>query len=239
MGIEAALRLSEDSEVEIAACPSCQTVLPRRWRRGIWIEVPVGGGWVAAYRLVIKADRAVLAEARLFPRERDPRREAHRPAGRWSERGALVPPAGMPGTILKELRLVDPIAVLPRATQNWEASHGRPVANRVLRRFAMSTTTPLARRITRPRRRPDELIVGFAVAYAKKVEDGHAHPIKELAGERSYSPHTVREIIHEARERGFLTAPTERGKAGGRLTAKAKDRDGPRASRRASPSGIR
>lgn len=236
MRIEPALYLSAYTTVETAACPSCHRVLPRRKHQAIWIEVPIEDGWVAAYRLVIKKSHAVIAEARLFPTEKDPHRERHRPAGGWSERGALVPPTGMPGTILKKLRLQDPIAVLPQAIENWEAQHGRPVANRVLRRFRMSTKTDLARRTRGRRLRTDELVVGFAKGYAEKIDEGHANPIRDLASERSYSRDTVREIIREARERGFLTKPAEAGKAGGKLTPKARNWKAPGASKPESTS---
>lgn len=239
MGIEPALRLSAYSTVDIATCPSCKEVLPRNRHKAIWIEAPLEDGWVAAYRLVIKKNQAVIAEARLFPKEKDPRRERHRPAGGWSERGGLVPPTGMPGTILKKLRLQDPISVLPTAIENWEVRHGRPVANRVLRRFRMSTKTNLARRTVGRDQRTDAFVLGFAKAYAEKVDHRRGHPIKELAGERGYARDTVREIIREARERGFLTKPTDRGKAGGKLTPKAKRWTGPRSSERKSTSRTR
>ncbi len=222
MRIEPALRLAGYSSVEIATCPSCNEALPRRWHKAIWIEIPLDDAWFAAYRLVIKNDQAVIAEARLFPRETAPRRERHRAPGHWSERGALVPPTGMPGTILKRLRLQDPIKVLPEAIQNWEARHGRPVVNRVLRRFAMSTKTELPRKTRGQPVRTDELVAEFARAYVEKIDQGRAAPIKELAEEHNFSRDNVRDIIREARTRGFLTRPTERGKAGGKLTPKAR-----------------
>ncbi len=237
MRIEPALRLPEYSLVEVATCPSCTKVLPRRWHKAIWIEVPVEDAWVAAYRLVIKKGQAAVAEARLFPKEKNPHRERHRAAGHWSERGSLVPATGMPGRILRKLRLQDPIAVLPKAIQNWEARHGRPVGNRVLRRFAMSTKTELARKPRGQPLRTDELVAEFARAYVEKIHQCRAHPIKELAEERNFSPENTRDIIREARKRGFLTRPPERGKAGGKLTPKARRiLGGARASKRKSTS---
>jgi hypothetical protein len=55
----------------------------------------------------------------------------------------------------------------------------------------------------------------------------HPSPVRGLAREHNYSEFQIRNWLHEARERGLLTAaPT--GRAGGSLTDKAKDLlDGP------------
>src|SRR5438132_11581725 len=78
-------------------CPHCNKRLPRIWHREKWVEEPVEGGWIAAYRLMVKAGRPVVAEVRLHP--------DHPPglsgSGRWSEDPSAVPSDGVPGRALR------------------------------------------------------------------------------------------------------------------------------------------
>jgi hypothetical protein len=78
------------------------------------------------------------------------------------------------------------------------------------------------RRNRRPGRvgRPDIFYARLANRYLQLVETTSS-PTKSLAAEIHESQPTTRDLIHEARRRRLLTK-TERGRAGGRLTEKAK-----------------
>ena len=61
----------------------------------------------------------------------------------------------------------------------------------------------------------------LAARYVALIEAGERAPTKALAEELNYSPVTINEQLRKARNAGLLTA-APKGKAGGRLTAKAK-----------------
>jgi hypothetical protein len=234
------LHLTARTEVRVASCPSCGAVLPPTLRKESWVEVPVGDGWVAAYRIVPKGGRPVVGEVRVFPAER--RREV---AGRWSERGPAVPDDGVPGRVLRELRLKDPHTRFPELLRSWEDQHGEAATHRVFRRFGFSRRARTVPR--RPGRagRPEDFYLAWAVAYADRIRAGSRSPIKDLArrppvriegyvsrGGPTVAAGTVRDIVHRARTRGLLTESPV-GRAGGELTAKAMRLLGPGRSGRA------
>jgi len=70
-------------------------------------------------------------------------------------------------------------------------------------------------------RRDDLYFARLAARYAELVELGMRRPIPLLAAETGLAPSTLTAAIRDARRTGFLTA-TPRGRAGGRLTAKAR-----------------
>jgi hypothetical protein len=137
-------------------CPSCGAQLGTDYQEETWIEVPTDGGWILAYQLVKKGRRQVVAEARVFPddhghdskgketlklrRENEPgkvipvfRKRRRRAAGTWSGKASSVPANGIPGEVLKELRLTDPRQVLPRVRQNLIDQYGKKKARAILR----------------------------------------------------------------------------------------------------------
>jgi transposase len=70
-------------------------------------------------------------------------------------------------------------------------------------------------------RRDDRFYAEVAAAYAEAVAAGNNRPIDTIADALGRSRNTVKDVIREARARGLLTETTH-GRAGGRLTAKAK-----------------
>ncbi|GEM_PF-4251650 len=178
---------------------------------------------MAAYRVMVKGGRLLLAEVRLFP---DHRSDSQGP-GQWSEEASEVPAEGVPGRALRALRLETPLARFPRLLQmlrrnptfarQLHKTHGIPVGAEMARR--------------RPGRagRPDSFYLPWAVAYVERLAAGSRRPTKDLAANppavvkgfvsdgRIASEATVRDLIHQARVRGLLTA-SPIGRPGGELT---------------------
>jgi hypothetical protein len=208
------------------ACPRCEAPLPWVRRTEVWVEQTLEGGWMAAYRLMVRAGRLLVAEVRLVP--------DHPPgssrSGRWSEDPSAVPPEGVPGRALRALRLKVPLERFPRFLRNLERDP--KFAKQLLGGHGIRLGSKMARR--RPGRagRSDSFYLAWAVAYVDRLAAGSRRPVKDLAehppvvirGYRSddhfTSQATVRDIIHQARKRGLLTTSPS-GRPGGELTAKA------------------
>jgi hypothetical protein len=78
----------------------------------------------------------------------------------------------------------------------------------------------LVRERTGTRGKDDEVFARVAAAYVELVEQGERAPLRHLAEMFHMSESRARNVVHEARARGLLTA-TKQGRPGGRLTAKA------------------
>jgi hypothetical protein len=206
------------------ACPSCGAKLPRDAHREIWVEQPVERGWIGAYRLIAKAGRLVVAEVRLLP-------DTGEGSGRWSEEASDVVSEGVPARALRALSPTIPQKRFARFLRQIEKDYPR-IAKQLLGGHGIHLRSQIARR--RPGRggRPDSYYLIWAQAYVERLAAGSRRPIKDLAerppraikgyvstGDR-VSEATVRDIIHECRERGLLT-PAPKGRPGGELTAKA------------------
>ncbi|MGH2660719.1 MAG: hypothetical protein ACRDHS_13935 [Actinomycetota bacterium] len=219
------LRLVQRFEPEpLVACPSCHKRLPGHVVDEAWIEVPVGEGWLAAYRVVMKEAAPVIGEIRVFPTGVD------RPtAGGWSRNATSVPAGGIPARVLRRLRLTDPIGLFERFVRKWEAEHGAEVTNRVFGRLRpRRSEAPVPKRTGRAGR-SDGFYARWAAAYVERLQRGSRHPVSDLVNRppvtiagfaSSRAPQaTVRAIIHEARRRKLLTGAPP-GRAGGKLTEK-------------------
>ncbi|MGH2658405.1 MAG: hypothetical protein ACRDHS_01775 [Actinomycetota bacterium] len=219
------LRLVQRFEPEpLVQCSSCQGDLPGRWLDEAWIEVPVGEGWLASYRVVMKEAGPVVAEIRVFPAEAD-----HRTAGIWSQDPASVPAEGIPARVLRRLRLTDPIGLFEEFVEQWEAEQGEEVTMRVFGRFGFRRSAAVPKRTGRAGR-SDEFYARWAAAYVERLRRGSRHPVRDLVTRppvkiagfaSSPAPEaTVRAFIHEARRRKLLTSAPS-GRAGGELTEKS------------------
>jgi hypothetical protein len=190
--------------------------------RETWFEVPLGD-WIAAWRLLPHGGRTVFGELRVYPNE-----ARHRP-GRWSAERlgdeAKVPQGGITADTLRQVAEPD---VHRRRAHEEIAQFGE----RLLRRWpgydAFGPAGVLGRHGIRAedfeagRLRLDDLFYAeLAAAYADAVEAGNTRPIDTLAEEIGRSRNYVRDVIREARARGYLTK-TASGRAGGRLTIKAR-----------------
>ena len=67
---------------------------------------------------------------------------------------------------------------------------------------------------------PDRIYAQVAIEYERIVNGGSTTPIPDLAKKLGYSPTRTRDLIWQARQRGYLT-PTRPGRAGGSATEKA------------------
>jgi hypothetical protein len=204
----------------------------------LWYEADLGD-WVAAWRLLPQGGRMVFGELRLFPNE--PRRKA----GRWSA-DRLGDRAQVPrgGITVRELRQL--VLDIGRHRGQARAEVGRWVANEERRQRPLGDPFGPEGLFARhglskafvdqargevigfdmhlpPRRmrRDDRFYAEMAAAYAEAVAAGNNRPIDTIAEALGRSRNTVKDVIREARARGLLTETTH-GRAGGRLTAKAK-----------------
>lgn len=211
----------------IDACPKCGASLPRLRRAETWVEEQLEGGWIAAYRLMVKAGRPLVAEVRLFP---DDPPESRGPGG-WSEEASAVPSEGLPGRALRALRLKVPLERFPRFLRSIERDP--TFARQLLGGHGIKLGSEVVRR--RPGRagRTDSFYLVWAVAYVERLAAGSRRPVKDLTKHppkviKGYvsdgnvtSGATVRDLIHQARVRGLLTG-SPAGRPGGELTPKAK-----------------
>jgi hypothetical protein len=195
----------------------------------LWVEAPLGDEWVAAFRLLEDQGQMVIGELRVFPAEDDrPPGEIGgettaarvRPAGRWRAEhegsDAWAPEGGLTARLARSVRfdvsrpfageaLVHVLGIYPDH-EAWRRHLGTlalpdmPGGNR-------SRSTDVER-------------VRVVAKYVAKVQEGSRKPVAELAAESNWSEGRLRQILAEARRRGWLTA-TPRRQAGGTLTEKA------------------
>ncbi len=196
---------------------------------------------MAAYRLVVKSGRPLVAEVRLLPN--DPGEPSR--SGRWSEDPLAVPPDGIPGRALRALKLGVPLKRFSGFLRGLERDP--TFEKQLLGAFGIPPGSKIVRR--RPGRagRPDSFYLVWAVAYVKRLATGSRRPVKDLAEHppkdiRGYvsdgnvtSVATVRDVIHQARVRDLLT-DSPPGRPGGELTPKAKQMLRPAKKRRPRPS---
>jgi hypothetical protein len=223
------------------ACPKCGARLPRVRRADAWVEQTIEGGWMVAYRLVVKSGRPVLAEVRLFPN--DPGEPSG--SGRWSEDPSAVPPEGIPGRALRAIKLGVPLKRFSGFLRGLERNP--TFAKQLLGPFGIQPGSKIVRR--RPGRagRLDSFYLAWAAAYVEQLAAGSRRPVRDLAEHppkviRGYvsdgnvtSVATVRDFIHQARVRDLLT-DSPPGRAGGELTPKAKQMLKGAKKRRSRPS---
>lgn len=222
------MRLSVSAPLapRLNVCPNCETRLPRVRHAEAWVEQALDGGWMAAYRIMVKGGRPLVAEVRLFPHDR----AETRGPGKWSEDAPDVPAEGVPGAALRALRLQVPLERFPKFLRGVE--HDPKFATQLLGGHGIPVGSKVARR--RPGRggRPDSFYLAWAVAYVERLAAGSLRPVKDLAENpptaiKGYvsdgsvtSEATVRDIIHRARERDLLTR-SPKGRPGGELSSKA------------------
>ena len=129
-----------------------------------------------------------------------------RPARDWA------PPPGLTTAILRAVRIGElyqgVLAELqhPRFAPHWDVSPESEFE-----------------RAPRPGRRgrPDRFYAEWAARYVALVN--HPKPVARLAAQYHYSASQIRHFLNQARHRGFLTDPDEKGRAGGELTDEARE----------------
>ena len=197
--------------------------------RDVWLEVDVEDRWRAAFRLVPYAGQPVIAEVRLFPRDE----WGNRRPGAWRAEFLGLRAGQITGP---RRDTIEPATFAP-------IRHG--VTAQLLRQIPLGATQAAAREFmgeiqqrfpglyppewSRPRREtprpasawPDRVYAQIAAAYVERLDAGSRRPVADVARRRRLSPAQVRDAIHTARGRGFLTAAVQRGRSGGALTRAA------------------
>lgn len=149
-----------------------------------WVSVELGSGWCAHCRLVPRRGRLAIVELHVRPADAD------------------APPLNseITTTLLRRLRRTDVIA---------QAARQRP------------TRSPddLLRNMPKPhgkRRRDERILATVAIVYEEHVADGSRHPARDVwealsefhdldpGSYPAYTRSSVRTLIREARERGYL-----------------------------------
>ncbi len=189
-----------------------------------WLEVDLRNGWIAAYRLLRQRDAIVFGELRVFPRE-----TGRRYAGRWSaeELGddATAPPGGLSTETLRAVKLGEHRHQAERELARFAGRIRRrwpdydPFGpDGVLGRHGITreAVTPSGRRT-----RDERFYAGIAALYAEQVAAGSRRPVKAVAEAIGADPGYTRNLVEDCRKLGLLTA-AKHGRAGGKLTAKAR-----------------
>jgi hypothetical protein len=199
--------------------------------RDLWCEVEFTPGWRVAYRLVPFAPAGspeghpVIAEIRVFPADQF----AGRRPGTWRAEvlgvGATTPPAGVTtigaGLSARLLRQV-PIGFHLRHAAEFVREFAEP--DTAMRASLLSVGFPEAQptpqKKGRPPRVPDAALAQLAADYVD-VSAASRRPVADLAARHRTTAARMRDLIHAARVRGFLTAGRQ-GAPGGRLTPRAR-----------------
>lgn len=187
-----------------------------------WVEAPLEGGWIAAYRLVPQAGVPVIGEIRIFPQE--PRRD-DTPGlwdGAWDGatpgRFVEVPDGGLSARVLRQVTVGEHLQSGSEALALLQQAPGWAT---MLRGFS----SPKKRR--RPKgpggrpRRPDLFYAQLAATYVDALSSGHRNPVERVAVIVRQPAGRVRTMLHQARERGLL-AGRQQGRASGQLTPRAR-----------------
>jgi len=211
--------------------------------REMWIERRLPGGFVAAFRMVDQDGTPVVAEVRVFPHHPKGPKQGRR-AGTWSEDEQAVPSGGVTSRAMKAATLTSAREGFTEAMQWFAQQAGRELSDQALSRHGFNAKAYETPQHPGFAGKPDEAYLDVAIRYARCVERGSRRPARDVAAEYASERHPwiarweqVRDLAHEARERGLLTYPPRRGMPGGVLTDKAREMLGGTAkSRRASPS---
>jgi hypothetical protein len=206
-----------------------------------WVEIPLDKWWLAAYRIGLKEDGELgISELRIFPRETDDRRWP----GEWSAEtlGYRAPfhLGGITTAILRGIRLGE-----HRTLATNRVRERRAIVMRVQKAeieqgllHGIALDVPDERRPGRPRNLSDQDILLVAHAYVEGQAKEPRRPRQFAAKRLGLSSERVRDLLHVARKRGFLSS-TNPGYSGGGLTDLARKMGrphkakAPRSSRRA------
>lgn len=189
----------------------------------VTVELPIDKRWTSALRLALQDGHLVVAEVRVFPNE-----PSRRAAGLWSyeELGAAakVPRGGLTTGLLRKVKLGSYVryarrtleALTKRLAEYLEHAPAGTGAE-----FYRALASPAAPPARRRRGRPDRFYARLAAGYLRAWEHGSRRPVAELADQHGVPQPQMRDMLHEARERGLLTKG-DPGKSGGALTAPAR-----------------
>ena len=167
---------------------------------GTWQETILRSGWTVREEYGVENGRRVVAKLTI------------------SQTGDVVPSGGISARLLRTVRVGQFSSALRQALKTH---FGIPTADGV---FESMGWFARPRRRLRPRyARADDLYYAeLARDYVQLLFLEHRNPIATLAKQRGAPLVRVRSHIHLARANGFLS-DTSRGKAAGKLTAKASE----------------
>lgn len=201
-------------------------------KRAAWLEIDIDE-WTSAFLLAEQAGEMVVAEVRFFPKEPEPEgiwiddptlgrvkaefwmgdENGPRAHGTWSGQSASVPQGGVPARVLRRVKPGEALRL------GFLAARSIPPPEDFKR---------LAERRYRGKRtkRDDLLLAHVAVVYEQVCREGSQAPSRAVwqhlrANGSTYKRGTVRDLVREARKRGFL-ADWQHG-VGRVATAKAHD----------------
>jgi hypothetical protein len=142
--------------------------------------------------------------------------------GRADEPWKGWPPVPQDGLTARQMRSLSFTAARRAMSNRWEEMLAAdPERADQLRDFIKASrkraVTARAAGATKRHHWSDSEIVGAAELYAAKVRAGVRAPVKEVADQMGWSEPRIRQVLAEARRRGWLTATPQR-RAGGTLT---------------------
>lgn len=185
----------------------------------VTVEVPIiDTRWTSALRLALQDGHLVVAEVRVFPNE--PNRKQ---AGLWSYQeigvGAKVPRGGLKTKLLRKVKLGayaksarQVVESLTKRLAEYLEQAPAAVVPEVYRALRLPAAPPARRR-----GRPDKFYAHLADQYARACEHRSRRPVADLAERYGVPQPQMRDMLHEARERGLLTKG-DPGRSGGELT---------------------
>jgi hypothetical protein len=159
----------------------------------------VGGGWNAEARFETQGGTLVITDLRIVPA------------------GDSIPAGGVTASTLRRLQIGELRKALEAQARHLSGQLGEQ-SSELLGQHGLAE---LAHEASAPAARDDRYFARIAARYAELVAEGNKRPTPVLAGELGRPESYVTFAVRDARKRGLLT-PTTKGRAGGRLTPKAR-----------------
>jgi len=201
-----------------------------------WSEADLGDGWRVAYRLAIYRGQPVIAELRVFPADEFPGREV----ATWRAEVVGIEAGSVPSVDGEAKKKVSPYATpiaFPAIRGGITARRLRAVRlgllmkdteevmakmHAVMKRDLLTWGVEEKKRPTTRRSGAfsDRELARLAGEYVKRCRRSRS-PVADIAGQRGLSASRVRDMVHEARSRGLLSAARQ-GVSGGQVTPLAK-----------------
>jgi hypothetical protein len=204
----------------------------------VWLEQPLGAGWVAAQRLALQGGRVVVAELRVLPAERDWTGRP-RPPGRWSvdERSGLaepVPSGGVTARQLRTIRLGPRLHLGPRAaalvralSTAWGPAAPGDAARPPMAPTPAQASEPPPKQRRGPQPWPKVRYARLAEAFVQALGRSGVDPVPAAGRRLGLTRTQARDALNRARRKGtarpqLLTRPSAPGLADGALTDECK-----------------
>jgi hypothetical protein len=184
-----------------------------------------GGRWHVDAWIAPRSGRLVLGELRVLPAV------GGKPGEAWTLDPEKVPRRGLERRTLQHKvpvgRFVPQVlAGLSEAEALRAGGYKGPISVAMMVSTTLLALLPGVRALVRRPRarrsvgRDDDFYARLAAQYVERISAGSTTPVKDIAEQRSDSTAHIRDLLHEARERGLLTKGTS-GKSAGVLTPRA------------------